>query len=185
VYHVANAFEAADGTLTVDVAWYRDLWRPAPKTKSTGGACLKRWRIPPGANKAEEIQLDDRRIEFPRIDERRTGEPHTVIHALANNRDFESGAFGGLLRYDLKSGETAYHDFGEGRVPSEFVMIPSSQSSGEDEGWLMGFVYDRAREASDLLIFDAQRISAKPVARIMLPKRVPQGFHGNWIPEDA
>jgi carotenoid cleavage dioxygenase-like enzyme len=183
VYHVANAFETADGTIAIDVAWYRDQWRSAPKPKGSGGASLRRWRIPPGATKAEELQLDDRKIEFPRIDERSVGRPHNVIHALANNRDFESGAFGGLLRYDLKTGETAFHDFGESRVPSEFVMIPGSRAAGEDEGWLMGFVYDRARDASDLMIFDAQNIKAKPVARIKLPNRVPQGFHGNWIPE--
>ncbi len=53
----------------------------------------------------------------------------------------------------------------------------------EDDGWLIGFVYDRARNASDLVILDAQRIEAKPVARIALPARVPQGFHGNWMPE--
>ena len=47
----------------------------------------------------------------------------------------------------------------------------------------MGFVFDRAREASDLVILDAQRVSAAPIARIQLPRRVPQGFHGTWIPE--
>ena len=105
-----------------------------------------------------------------------------IVYALANNRDLESGSFGGLLRYDLKSGETQYHDFGECRTPSEFAMAPAP-GAGEDEGWLIGFVYDRARDASDLMIFDAQRVSAAPVARIQLPRRVPQGFHGTWIPD--
>ena len=105
-----------------------------------------------------------------------------IVYALANNRDLENGSFGGLLRYDLKSGETQYHDFGESRTPSEFAMAPAP-GSGEDEGWLIGFVYDRRRDASDLVIFDAQRVSAGPVARIQLPRRVPQGFHGAWIPE--
>jgi carotenoid cleavage dioxygenase-like enzyme len=61
-------------------------------------------------------------------------------------------------------------------------MAPAP-GAGEDEGWLIGFVYDRTRDASDLVIFDAQRVSAGPVARIQLPRRVPQGFHGAWIPE--
>ncbi len=179
VYHVANAFETADGTITLDVARYDYAWRPGAQS---AGARLRRWRIPPGVSQAEEVPLDDRKIEFPRIDERTVGKPHNVIYALANNRDLESGAFGGLLRYDLKSGETQYHDFGESRTPSEFVMVPAP-GAGEDEGWLIGFVYDRARDASDLVILDAQRAGARPVAHIQLPRRVPQGFHGAWIPE--
>ncbi len=62
-------------------------------------------------------------------------------------------------------------------------MVAGPCGSGESDGWLMGFVYDRARDASDLVILDAQRMDAKPVARIKLPARVPQGFHGNWIPD--
>jgi carotenoid cleavage dioxygenase-like enzyme len=89
------------------------------------------------------------------------------------------------LRYDLKSGETAYHDFGESRTPSEFVFVPAPEAQGEDEGWLIGFVYDRTRNASDLVIFDAQRVSGKTLAEIELPKRVPQGFHGAWIADEA
>jgi carotenoid cleavage dioxygenase len=181
VYHVANAFETADGTIALDVARYESAWRADGKRTS---ARLRRWRIPPGASKADEAQLDDQKIEFPRIDDRYTGRPHTVVYALANNRDLESGSFGGLLRYDLKSGETAYHDFGEGRTPSEFAFAPAPGAQGEDEGWLIGFVYDWARDASDLVIFDAQRFG-EPVAQIELPRRVPQGFHGAWIPDEA
>jgi carotenoid cleavage dioxygenase-like enzyme len=179
VYHVANAFETADGTIVLDVARYESAWRPDGKRT---GARLSRWRIPPGASKAKEEQLDDRKIEFPRIDDRSTGRPHGVVYALANNRDLENGSFGGLLRYDLAGGETQYHDFGEGRTPSEFALAAAS-GAGTDQGWLIGFVYDRARDASELTIFDAQRVKAGPVARILLPKRVPQGFHGAWIPE--
>ena len=148
VYHVANAFETADGTITVEVARYQSAWRPDGKRS---GARLTRWRIPPGTSKAEEVQLDHQKIEFPRIDDRNTGRPQRIVYALANNRDLENGSFGGLLRYDLKSGETQYHDFGESRTPSEFAMAPAP-GAGEDEGWLIGFVYDRTRDASDLVI---------------------------------
>jgi carotenoid cleavage dioxygenase-like enzyme len=64
----------------------------------------------------------------------------------------------------------------------EFAMA-AAHGAGTDQGWLIGFVYDRARDASVLTIFDAQRVKAGPVARILLPKRVPQGFHGAWFPE--
>ena len=45
----------------------------------------------------------------------------------------------------------------------------------------LGFVYDKARDSSDLVILDATNPAAEPVASIHLPQRVPHGFHGSWI----
>jgi carotenoid cleavage dioxygenase len=44
----------------------------------------------------------------------------------------------------------------------------------------MGFVFDAQRDASDLVLLDAQRLET--VAEVHLPVRVPYGFHGNWVP---
>jgi carotenoid cleavage dioxygenase len=53
----------------------------------------------------------------------------------------------------------------------------------EDDGFLMTFVYDGERNASELLVLDAQDLSASPLARVLLPARVPFGFHGSWVPD--
>lgn len=183
VYHVANAFETPDGTIVLDVAKYKEHLRggPASHSSSLDLAVLTRWTIAPAATKAEETQLDDRTMEFPKIDERRSARSHNAIYALATGGPLSSGGFTGLLRYDLKSGRVDTQDFGGLGVPSEFAMAPARPDAGEDEGWILGFVYDRTRDASDLVIFDAQAISGAPVAKIRLPIRVPQGFHGSWI----
>ena len=55
----------------------------------------------------------------------------------------------------------------------------------EDDGWIMSYVYDAERNASDVVILDAQGFSDAPVATISLPVRVPFGFHGNWIADLA
>jgi carotenoid cleavage dioxygenase len=183
VYHVANAFEMLDGTIIVDVAWYNEQWRGGPSNVSFESARLKRWTIAPDASKVREDFLDDRTIEFPRIDERRIGQPHNIVYTVATNGDLAGGDYHALIRYDLESGRTATHDFGARGLPSEFVMVAGQGGRGESDGWLMGFVYDRARNASDLVILDAQCMGARPIARIKLPARVPQGFHGNWIPD--
>ncbi|EKS36276.1 carotenoid oxygenase family protein [Afipia broomeae] len=181
VFHVANAFEEADGTIVIDVAWYNELWRGGPSATSFDKASLKRWRIPPGATRAQEQLLDDKAIEFPRVNESLTGSRHNIVYSVDTGSDLASGRYTSVRKYDLKSGNNTVHDFGTG-VPSEFVHIAPEGGTGEDDGWLMGFVYDRARDASDLVILDAQKIESKPVARIGLPARVPQGFHGNWMP---
>ena len=156
VYHVANAFETPDGTIALDVARYEDHFRGGAPTHSYSfdTAHLTRWTIPPGATKAQEQQLDDRTIEFPKIDDRRTGQPHDTVYALATHGTLASGVFTDLLKYDLKSGRVVSQDFGGVGVPSEFTMVSAGPDAGEDEGWLLGFVYDRARDCSDLFIFD-------------------------------
>ncbi|WP_425990788.1 carotenoid oxygenase family protein [Afipia sp. DC4300-2b1] len=181
VFHVANAFEETDGSIVIDVAWYNELWRGGPSATTFDKASLKRWRIPPGATRAQEQLLDDKAIEFPRVNESLTGSRHNIVYSVDTGSDLASGRYTSVRKYDLKSGNNTVHDFGTG-VPSEFVHIAPEGSTGEDDGWLMGFVYDRARDASDLVILDAQKIESKPVARIGLPARVPQGFHGNWMP---
>lgn len=53
----------------------------------------------------------------------------------------------------------------------------------EDDGWLLSYVSDRAAGRSELVILDARDMTEQPVARVLLPARVPAGFHGNWIPD--
>ena len=62
-------------------------------------------------------------------------------------------------------------------------VFAASDGGAEDEGWLLTFVYDAARDRSDLAIIDAADFEKGPVARIHLPCRVPNGFHGSWIPD--
>jgi carotenoid cleavage dioxygenase-like enzyme len=86
-----------------------------------------------------------------------------------------------LFRHDLVTGERSVHDFGPGRVPGEFVFVPSHRDAPEGDGWMIGFVIDTDRETTDLVILDAKDRAAEPVARVHIPHRVPPGFHGNWL----
>ena len=52
----------------------------------------------------------------------------------------------------------------------------------EDDGWLLSYVWDAATDSTDLVILDARDITADAVARVHLPRRVPFGFHGSWLP---
>ena len=45
----------------------------------------------------------------------------------------------------------------------------------------MLFVYDAASDRSEFVVLDASDVAAGPVAAVPLPRRVPQGFHGDWI----
>ena len=49
----------------------------------------------------------------------------------------------------------------------------------------MTYIYDEGKNASELVIQEAQDMTAPPLAQIHLPVRVPYGFHGNWVPDDV
>jgi len=181
VFHPLNAYEDARGELVMDVVRYAELWRDS--AASAAPAYLHRWRIDVAGGRVREEALDDRAVEFPRCDERRTGQPNRYGYAVYTDRGVHRDTGSALIKYDLRGGGSATHDFGPGRLPSEPVFVPATPTAGEDEGWVLAYVYDAATDGSDLVILDACDFSARPVASVRLPQRVPQGFHGSWIPD--
>jgi carotenoid cleavage dioxygenase len=155
---------------------------------SQGEPVLERWVLDPVLGRIERTVLDERGQEFPRADERLAGRPHRFGYSLANSGFDALGARGefrtALLKHDVVAGTTTEIPLGPGRAGSEFVFVPAAADAGEDEGWLMGYVYDRSTDRSELVVVDAHDFGAE-VARVHLPVRVPAGFHGNWIPERA
>jgi carotenoid cleavage dioxygenase len=181
VFHPLNAFD--DGArIVLDVVRYESLWRGGPDTFAP--AYLHRWTIDLGAGAVGEQRLDDRPIEFPRTDDRLTGRRHRYGYAVGNLASVGEQPMH-LLKYDLAADTTVTHDFGAGCMPAEGVFVPAGEGAGEDEGYVLLYVYDAARNASALVILDAARFAAPPVATIHLPQRVPFGFHGNWIADAA
>ena len=180
VFHPLNAYEDGD-SVVVDVARYPELWRGS--AEGVGTASLWRWTIDLAAGRVNERQLDDRAIEFPRADDRRSGLRHRYGYAAANvfEGDDDRTQSCALVKYDLQTGGATAHEFGLGRTPSEGMFVPASARAGEDEGWVVQYVYDAARDATDFVILDASDIRKAPVGVVHLPCRVPFGFHGNWI----
>jgi carotenoid cleavage dioxygenase len=179
VFHPMNAYDDDKGRVVVDTARYESLWRDT--SARFDAAKLHRWILDPSKGSVVETALDDRAIEFPRVDERLTGLRHRFGYAVANPGGGVNQPATELVKYDLETGRSETHDFGPGRVPSEGVFAPASTGSGEDEGWVMTYVYDQRENASDFVVLDASRIAAPPVAQVRLPQRVPYGFHGSWL----
>lgn len=173
VFHVANAYDDGN-SVVLQAVRYPDLWRQTSGFETDG--VLWSWTIDLTAGTVAERQLDDRAVEFPRIDDRLAGLRARYAVSVGDNR---------LVRYDLDNGDAVEHRFGAGLPagqPGEAVFVPSTEGvADESGGWYLGYVYDPARDGSDLVIIDASDFSAAPVARIKLPQRVPHGFHGNWI----
>ena len=61
-------------------------------------------------------------------------------------------------------------------------VVVADPTRADGEGWVMSYVYDRATDRSEVHVLDASDIAAGPVATVKLPRRVPFGFHGSWMP---
>jgi carotenoid cleavage dioxygenase-like enzyme len=180
VFHVANAYDvvsAGGDAVVLEVLRYDEMWRN--DSDFGADAALWRWTINLDTGAVEERQLDDRGVEFPRADDRLAGAAARYSVAVGS---------GALVRYDLQGDTAVEHRFGGARnglsgAPGEAVFAPAAGPPDELSGWYLTYVYDVATDSSDLVIIDASDFASEPVARIRMPRRVPHGFHGNWIPD--
>ena len=154
--------------------------------KDTNLGHLHKWSFNMRTGQAREEQLDDRIAEFPRMNENILGRKNRFSytgHALVPD---EGGPqlFRGLLKYDMQTGACLEHDFGRNRYGGEGVFVAREGGSAEDDGWLITIVFDEASNSSELVIVDAQHVDQPPVARVLIPQRVPYGFHSIWLDDE-
>jgi carotenoid cleavage dioxygenase len=184
VFHPLNAYDDGD-RVVLDVVRHPRMFDRNRQGPDEGAPTLDRWTVDLAAGKVLEERLDDRGQEFPRVDERLVGRRHRYGYSVAVVEDEQAHLdFGAnaVLKHDLVAGTTAVREFRNGAA-GEFVMVPPAADAGEDDGILMGIVYDRGRDASDLVVLDAATM--EDVATVHLPVRVPYGFHGNWVPSSG
>lgn len=146
---------------------------------------LTEWRIDTsGADlRLRERQLSDVSMDLPTIDLRRVGREsrHGWFTTVAHDGPW-GFEFAGVLHRDHATGRERRWEPGPLERPGEALFVP--EGSGEGEGWLLTYVYDRTTDTSALAVLDATDVAAGPVARVELPVRVPYGFHGLWVADE-
>ncbi|MEU7147247.1 carotenoid oxygenase family protein [Streptomyces sp. NPDC045456] len=194
VFHPMNAYETADGSglIVVHLVRYDRLFAKGRTGPDGSPPVLERWTVDLRAGRVRRARVDDRPVELPRVDPRRLTLPHRYGYTV-----LESGAAdvrvahfpgiervgAGLVKYDLERGTSEVRRFAPQGGVGEAVFVPAGPDTAEDEGWLMAYVFDPDRDATDLVILDARDFTGEAVARVHLPVRVPVGFHGAWIPD--
>ncbi len=183
VFHTLNAYQERDEVVLLACRMESvDLFG----TEDTGGeagsnaAFLYEWRFNLKTGTVSEKQLDNHPIDFPSINPSKTGRKMRYGYAgkIANN---PLPLFEGILKYDFETGTPQFHDYGQNRYGGEPVFVPHPQGSEEDEGWLLSYLHDENTNQSEMVIINAQDVTAQPLARILIPQRVPYGFHGIWV----
>ncbi|BCY09517.1 carotenoid oxygenase family protein [Actinoplanes sp. L3-i22] len=191
VFHVLNAFDNPDGTLTMDVVRYSEMFARDVRGPGDATPTLVRWVVNPDRGTVREEVISDHRVEFPRVDPALTGRPHRygwfagfssrglLITDDVRRDPAEGFGTGPLVKVDTKNGKTETFGYGDGRVTMEPAFVPRPDATAEDDGWILSVVHDATTDRADLVVVDAADLSA--VATVHLPSRIPFGFHGNWV----
>ena len=182
-YHPMNAFDDVDGNVVIDLCVYERMFdqdRAGPFGDSL--ARLERWVLNPTTRTVSTNVVDDRPNEFPRHADNVGTRSYRYGYCVSPSADSASGW--PTVKHDLHTGERQTFDHGAGRAAGEAVFVSKPGASAEDDGWLLTFVHDLAKETTDFVVIDALDFTRGYVAKVALPQRVPFGFHGNWIGDE-
>ncbi len=182
VFHTLNAYEEGNEVVLMACRTSSTTVLTSEDSPSDPDASIPRlyqWRFNLKTGGVREELLDDVASEFPRINENFLGQKAQYGYT-GRMTTGSTPLFDGLIKYDHQSGKSETHEFGGGRYGGEAVFVPRARGS-EDDGWLITFVYDTALDRSELVVVCARDMTGEPVARVIIPQRVPYGFHGAWI----
>jgi len=124
VFHVLNAFEKTtddDELVVLQAARYSELWRDNGAPGSD--AVMWSWTINLTCGTVTEEQVNERAVEFPRIDDRLIGLPARYGVTVGSGK---------LVRYDLVRGTAEEHSFGTAARPGgpAEAVFATANSSG-------------------------------------------------------
>lgn len=188
-YHTVNAFEEGDEIVVEGCRSERvSIGDETPPQAGDRRdlPMLHQWRFDLKTGEVRERPLDTVwGCEFARINEGYMGVRNRYAYAARIKGDTLESGFDGIIKYDLVEGTSEHYAYGPGRLGGEPIFAPKPGGENEDDGWVIGFVWDEALERSECLVLDAARIQDGPLARVVMPGRVPFGFHSAWVDRAA
>merc|ERR1712113_1227819 len=209
--HLLNSWEEDNGDISFDLTYYeannattmgwfnrwffkymshqgiRDSWPRSQVRRYTlrlkDGDVANRNLFP------EENDLND--FEVPKINEKYRGEKYCIsymmqFHSYEYHKDqnsLSSGPFGavGLAKRNVCTGERLGW-YEPNHYPSEVEFVADPSGEAEDDGVLLGIVFDGNTNLSYFHILDAKTM--KQVAKAPLPLKIPFLVHSSFFADD-
>ncbi len=183
-FHGVNAYRDDTDNVVLDICRMSSMFK---KGEAFGGASsLRRWTMDGrGGAVRDEIMVEEGASpgELPIRDPRVVGRRHRYAYFVQTRDDVRDTVdLGGLVKHDYDTGAREVWDPGPAVHSGEWLFVPADNGTEQDAGWLLAYVTDEATNKSDLSIIDATAVEQGPIARVELPQRVPDGFHGTWVP---
>jgi carotenoid cleavage dioxygenase len=146
---------------------------------------LYEWRFDLKTGRTHERVIDDvLNTEFPVINSAFQGLPtRHSYHLVFPKGGREEVRFTGIAKVNHRTG--GYQAWSEG--PDWFYnepgFAPRDGATAEDDGYVVTYAWDPQRQRSEVQVFDARgtEFGRGPIARILLPRRVPHGFPATYV----
>ncbi|MCT9812757.1 carotenoid oxygenase family protein [Acidovorax sp. Be4] len=196
--HVVNAWEEGDEIVMVGTPYRMhsqdDGALDAQRLERTiqlrqRDFLLYEWRFDLKTGRTQERVIDDvLNTEFPVINSAYQGRKNRwSYHVVFPQGGREEPRFPGLVKYDLETGGYVAYSAGPQFFYNEPGFAPRDKAQAEDDGYLVMFVWNPHAKQSEVQIFDARegRMANGPVARVLLPRRVPHGFHATYVSQST
>jgi carotenoid cleavage dioxygenase-like enzyme len=193
-WHFGNGAEynGDDARIVLDFARYPDfavnrLLAEVVQGEIRTPARAALWRLTLDPRRAAVLDLTplcERSLEFPVVAPDVVGRPwrRTFFVTQGGDSGDVNELFHNLACFDHPTGTLTEAELGQGRYPSEALI---AQDSDAPRRWLLSVVYDSEEHASEVWVFDADRLDERPACVLGLPSVVPLSFHGTWRPEQA
>jgi carotenoid cleavage dioxygenase len=141
---------------------------------------MGRWTIDLARGNVKSERVDDRAVEFPKIDERFYGRPYEWGFLMAGE---EMWSLHTVVRRNVRTGDEDSFKIERESPISVFepTFAPRSANAPEADGYLILPLSRFMENVSEFLIFDTQDIPAGPIARIELPFQIGWTPHGHWM----
>ncbi|MGB7085248.1 MAG: carotenoid oxygenase family protein [Phormidesmis sp.] len=186
VFHHANAFER-DGQLILDSICYDEFPSLGDATDYSEvdfdhvpASQLWRFTVDLATASVDVDVLMERYCEFPALHPGKVGRDHRYLYLGVTHRETGNAPLQGLLKRDMKTGQTQFWSAAPRGFGGEPLFVARPDGESEDDGWVLLWLYNAARDRTELAIFDAQDITPGPIAKLNLKHAVPYGLHGSF-----
>jgi len=208
--HVLNSWEEGEDIL-IDLTWYAagnattlgwmNRWftkynTNVPIRNAWPRAQVVRYRLK-ADGKVEKTQMmaeekGENDFETPKINEKLMGHPYCITYMIqfhsyeydVDQNAMKGGPMGavGLAKRNICTGERMGW-YEPNSYPSEVEFIANPAGTAEDDGVLLGIVFDGSTNSSYFQIMDARTM--KRIAKAPLPVKSPFLIHASYFPDEA
>jgi len=188
--HFGNAYTRDDGRIEVSLCRHQ-RFEPSAGTLdaivsgeafvSDNHAQLYTALIDPQTHQVSFDRVTDFDCDLPTVAPGAVGRPNSLLWVVEQQRGHDV-----LTRVDLETGVCLRAPLPETWFPSEITLVPRGDATREPtHAWALSLVYDSAAHRSGVVVLDAERFDADPVATVWFDHHIPPPLHGAFVPASA
>eukprot|EP01038_Epipyxis_sp_PR26KG_P011296 gene11296-15154_t len=138
----------------------------------------------------QSTELSEIMTDFPTIHPKFVGRKNRFVYSNAGMDIHKSTPLCGLIKIDIKHHNSTSWYGNKYETLQEVTFVERNNNSNnlhgqeddnEDNGYLIGYLFNGQLKRSDFVIFDAKNISKGPIYKIEIPTHIPYGLHGTFV----